>query len=410
MNFQANTQAMLLLTCELGHSQDVKPLSVAEWKRFAIWLNNQGKQPSDCLEHNVDWLYSWQDSRKSENPVTVERLQKLLNRGNELALAVERWQRVGIWVITRAQFETSYPQRLRKLLTQDAPPVLFGCGNPDLLNKSMPRVAVVGSRKSSSEDNQYAYQLGLSAAKEQMMIVSGGAKGIDEAAMLGAIENGGEVIGVIADNLFRLATDIKWRSGLMEGRITLISPFNPENGFSKYNAMARNDYIYCLSDAAIVVHSGKKGGTFSGAEKNLKKQWVPLWVKPSEDQNSANAEIVRMGGKWLDNMINLEKIVSGEVVSSHSAQVDLFSQESDPIIEITTTQPAHHSDDKNPKRKLNAIMYQLFLEKMEEYSQPVGINQLKQDTGLQQVQIKQWLEQGLLTGDIQKTKHQYQLA
>ncbi len=43
--------------------------------------------------------------------------------------------------------------------------------------------------------------------------------------------------------------------------------------------MQRNKYIYSLADAAMVVHSGDSGGTWTGAKENLKKQWVPLWVK-----------------------------------------------------------------------------------------------------------------------------------
>ena len=72
----------------------------------------------------------------------------------------------------------------------------------------------------------------------------------------------------------------------------LITPFSPEAGFNAGNAMQRNKYIYCLSDASVVVHSGnpetskngKGGGTWTGAMENL--TWVPLWVKPSSDTKS----------------------------------------------------------------------------------------------------------------------------
>jgi hypothetical protein len=65
----------------------------------------------------------------------------------------------------------------------------------------------------------------------------------------------------------------------MMKNLVLVSPFNPEAGFDVGNAMARNKYIYCLSDAAIVVATSKgSGGTWSGATENLKRNWAPLWV------------------------------------------------------------------------------------------------------------------------------------
>lgn len=42
----------------------------------------------------------------------------------------------------------------------------------------------------------------------------------------------------------------------MAMNLVLMSPFNPEAGFDVGNAMARNKYVYCLADAAVVVHSG----------------------------------------------------------------------------------------------------------------------------------------------------------
>src|SRR5438445_13520981 len=96
-------------------------------------------------------------------------------------------------------------------------------------------------------------------------IVSGGASGVDESAMLGALQANGLAVGVLADRLLRAATSIKYRDMLMADRLVLVSPFNPEAGFDVGNAMARNRYIYCLAVAEVVstVLAGK-GGTWSG--------------------------------------------------------------------------------------------------------------------------------------------------
>ena len=133
----------------------------------------------------------------------------------------------------------------------------------------------------------------------ELALYPGGARGVDEASMLGALDAEGTVAGVLSDNLLLTSTRSKYRPHLMSGNLVLISAVYPEAGFNAGNAMQRNKYIYCLSDVAVVVHSGTKGGTWSGAQENLRKRWVPLWVKPSEDKAAGNAALVALGGRLV---------------------------------------------------------------------------------------------------------------
>ncbi|MGS3045154.1 DNA-processing protein DprA, partial [Escherichia coli] len=80
--------------------------------------------------------------------ISQERLLGLLARGHSLALAVDRWQRAGLWILTRG--DADYPVRLKKRLRTDAPPVLFGCGNKALLQAA--GMAIVGSRDAPNDD------------------------------------------------------------------------------------------------------------------------------------------------------------------------------------------------------------------------------------------------------------------
>ena len=58
--------------------------------------------------------------------------------------------------------------------------------------------------------------------------------------------------------------------------------------------------VYALrADAAVIVHSGTAGGTWSGALENLKNGWLPLWVKPTDDRISGNVQLVGKGARWL---------------------------------------------------------------------------------------------------------------
>ncbi|OGZ16004.1 MAG: hypothetical protein A3H76_00545 [Candidatus Lloydbacteria bacterium RIFCSPLOWO2_02_FULL_54_12] len=161
-------------------------------------------------------------------------------------------------------------------------------------------VAVIGSRNATTSDMEYAAFLGDEICGQGYSVISGGAKGIDEAAMLGALKCGGSAVGVLSNGLMHLVTSLKYREYLMSGSLLLISPYSPEASFNVGNAMGRNKYVYCMSDAAVVVASDKdKGGTWSGAVENLKKDWVPLWAKRNPDENSGVSELVKRGARWL---------------------------------------------------------------------------------------------------------------
>ncbi|MDA3822230.1 MAG: DNA-processing protein DprA [Bacteroidales bacterium] len=292
MKLSLNAQATILLTSYFSRPNkgDAKPLTNTEWGKLASWLIEKKSTPAAFIEKDAKTLLDgWEDAK-----ITSERIVELLSRGHSFALAMEKWERAGLWVLTRS--DTAYPKRLKSRLKMQAPPVLFGCGNQDLLNSG--GLAVVGSRKAMPDDLSFTQYIGRNAAQNGVMIISGAAKGIDETSMLASVESGGFAIGVMADSLLRASSSAKWRKGLMEQRAVLISSFYPEAGFNVGNAMARNKYIYCLSDSALVVHSGKTGGTVSGAKENLKKQWVPLWVKPTDDTEAANAELVELGGRY----------------------------------------------------------------------------------------------------------------
>lgn len=407
MNLSPMAQATLLLTSDFSQvgSDDAKPLSNAEWGRFALWLKEKSATPADLLSANASsLLQGWQDSH-----IRIERVITLLNRGHSLALAIEKWQRAGLWLVTRS--DSDYPWRLKQRLKTDSPPVLFGCGNKALLNSG--GLAVVGSRNASDADLEFASLAGAKAAAEDVTIISGGARGVDEAAMLGALQANGTVTGVLADNLLKAATSVKWRRGLMNGNLVLVSPFYPEAGFSASNAMARNKYIYCLAESALVVHAGAKGGTVSGAEENLRKSWVPLWVKPSQDSHSANPDLVAKGGRWCSADIRQLSISAlNQAENVHPEQSDLFAPETQSLRYSAEVAPLAHSGTMreeappyaSPETPISTIdFYHLFLAELPRFAtNPITLDECIAATGLNKHQLNDWLTRATDDGLVQK--------
>ena len=289
----SNTQAILLLTAPLiaGRGKPaVKPLAAGEYRRLARRLREQQRQPADLLDPGAREIVSG-----CRVELDSERLAQLLGRGFLLAQAVERWRTRAIWVLSRA--DADYPRRLKQRLGEDAPPVLYGCGDAAIPGTG--GLAVVGSRNVHEALIQYTEDVGRLAASAGRSLVSGGARGVDRAAMRGALDAGGRVAGILADGLEKAAMLREHREALMERRLVLISPYDPAARFQVGHAMQRNKLIYALSDAALVVNSDYgEGGTWAGAVEQLGKlKLVPIHVRANGEVGKGLQGLLERGAK-----------------------------------------------------------------------------------------------------------------
>ena len=404
MQLDSQAQAVLLLTVSFGKSgtAEAKPLSTREWARFAIWLRDHDLKPSSLLEGTLeDFLSDWTDPA-----ITPTRLESLLGRGALLGFLFEKWQRAGLWIIARS--DPDYPDRLKRRLKFEAPPILFGCGNKKLLEKG--GIAVVGSRNAAEKDIAYTNSLGAEAAAQGYSIVSGGARGVDQSAMLGALEHEGTAVGVLADSLLRSATSAKYRQYLMTGDLALVSPFNPEAGFNVGNAMARNRSIYCLADIAVVISSApNKGGTWNGAIEDLKAQWVPLWVRQSTEEKSGNAELIERGGRRLpDDLSSLSNLfddswVNGTTVPSPSA----LPSSALPQAAIGTEPPIMEESPaaaKQPTIPKELGLYEVFFHRFGELTSGKVLSsaEISEQLKIEKTQTDAWLKRGVSEKRIEK--------
>jgi len=270
-----NTKAILLLTAPLLISRKTNappPLTLGEYKRLTSWLLELKREPADLLGDSSNEVI-----QACCDVIDASRLRELLDRGFQLGTAIEQWRARSIWVVSRA--DSYYPRCLKTRLRENAPPVLYGVGNIDLLCTG--GLAVVGSRHVDSGLIDYTMGVGRLCAQAGKTVITGVAKGIDKAAMHGALEAGGTVVGVLANNLERAALHRDHRNPLLEERLVLVSPYDPGTRFNVGNAMQRNKLIYAFAEAALVVNADfNKGGTWSGAVEQLDKlKFVPLYVR-----------------------------------------------------------------------------------------------------------------------------------
>lgn len=302
-----NTQAILLLTAPLITGQNGAAngelLTQGEYRRFARQLRDLGHAPADLLGNKSAELL-----QELETVVPADRVRRLLDRGFLISQAIERWQSRAMWVVSRADPE--YPKKIKNRLKEDSPAVLYGCGQPALLESG--GLAVVGSRHVDQMLIEYTEAVGQQCALAKKSIISGGAQGIDRAAMRGALEAGGRVTGVLADSLERAALHRDNRNWLLEEQLVLVSPYDPSAGFNVGHAMQRNKVIYALADAALVVSAEyEKGGTWAGATEQLQKlRFVAVYVRSSGEIGSGLEALKKMGARPWPNPSN-----SGEFLS-----------------------------------------------------------------------------------------------
>jgi len=290
-----DTKAIILICGVFGKDRSEKPLSLAEYSSLVRWLIGAEMRPGDLLQkENIS-------GASMGSGLDKHRLESLLDRGVQLGFAVEEWQRNGIWIISRS--DTDYPVRYKKHLKDKAPPLLFGVGDRSLLNGG--GLGIVGSRNVDQEGEDFTRQVAELCAYNRMPVVSGGARGVDQISMTVALEAGGVTIGVLAENLLKKSVERSARHAIADGRLLLLSPYHPNARFSVGTAMGRNKLIYAMADYGLVVSAEyKKGGTWAGAEEELKREnSLPVFVRVGKNTPLGNNKLPNLGAiPWPESI------------------------------------------------------------------------------------------------------------
>ena len=173
--------------------------------------------------------------------------------------------------------DPAYPGRLRN--TPDAPILLYYKGVlPDW--DSVPFIGVVGTRKASGYGLQVARQMGEQIADCGGYVVSGGASGIDTAAMQGALDAGYPVIGVLG-----CGVDVvyPWSNRKLFAAVEkcgcLISEYPPGAKGLPWHFPARNRIISGVSNGTLIVEAPEKSGALITARWAL-EQGRDVFVVP----------------------------------------------------------------------------------------------------------------------------------
>ena len=199
----------------------------------------------------------------------------------------------------RARLVTSacadYPTGLRDL--SDAPERLRVVGDlPDLQRA----LAIVGTRRADDEALDFAYSLAREATLNGVVVVSGGAIGVDRAAHEGAIDGGGRTVVVLPTgldapypavnyDLFKRAIEAGCLFTEVEDRA------EPQPG----RFLKRNRLIAALGRSTVVVQAPARSGALSTARfaKGLGRSVFSVPASPWDPRGSGNLRLLRGGAR-----------------------------------------------------------------------------------------------------------------
>jgi predicted Rossmann fold nucleotide-binding protein DprA/Smf involved in DNA uptake len=411
-----DAKAILLLCGRFGKNDAVKPLNLREYNRLADWMQNRHIRPSDLIGESGRYLF-----KEAPSAIDNTRIHKLLARGAAMALAIEKWTNSGIWVVCRS--DAAYPQRLKQHLKRQSPPILYGIGDIALLSHG--GLAVVGSRNVNAGGQSFTQRIAEESTRCGIQIVSGGARGVDQTAMISALNAGGNVVGILADSLLKAAVAKNFRNGIREKRLVLISAYNPEARFNVGNAMGRNKYIYALADCGLVIDADvDKGGTWAGATEELRRNsGRPVFVRVDDDATKGNQALLRLGAlpfpkqPWGKDLFSQLKKKDREENQKTAKQTSLFNDElpfvypeeasiKEPV-ESYTIEKDSRSEGKQDASQIQttipANIYEavlpLILSKMDDWRSP---KDMVKELGVRKVQLDEWLKRAIKEEKVEK--------
>ena len=180
---------------------------------------------------------------------------------------IARCNELGISIVSLD--DPNYPEKLKDIY--DPPAVLYMKGRLPDFERSL-SIGIVGTRNATAYGKRTSHVLAGSLAKVGVIIISGGAVGIDSLSHTAALEVGGVTLCVLGCgiNYPYLMNNVRMRNTIAE-RGALISEYPPDYPPGKYTFPERNRIISGLSDGVLVIEAGAKSGSLITARNALEQ-------------------------------------------------------------------------------------------------------------------------------------------
>ncbi len=273
-----------------------------------------------------------------------------------------------------------YPPQLRTL--SDPPLALFAIGDPATL--WLPQLAVVGSRNATRGglDNTRAFAALI--ARQQVVITSGLALGVDGEAHRAALQANGQTVAVAATGLDRVypAKHRELAAKIMENG-AIVSEFPPGTEPRPGHFPSRNRIISGLSLGTLVVEAGLASGSLITARQAI-EQGRDVFAIPGSIHNPLARgchRLIKQGAKLVESAEDLFEELAPQV-RTHIAQrqLELSGGQDRPIkkgqaVEASAEQPNLTIGEEQPDDDYQQLLHAIGFD-------PTTIDQLVERTRL----------------------------
>lgn len=204
--------------------------------------------------------------------------------------------------------DVEFPGALKIL--PDAPKKLYLIGNPHALKEG---IAIVGARRATPYGLSCTKHFASIAAKEGIVVISGGAYGCDSASHRAALKNNGQTVVFLGGGCneiyppknFNLYQEIVDKNG------AIVSEEDWDKPAMRHTFLNRNRLIAGLAKATLICEAGLPSGTFSTADYALKYNKELMVVPgPITNENSAGCNKLIYDGAIpiINNAVFYEEI------------------------------------------------------------------------------------------------------
>lgn len=219
---------------------------------------------------------------------------------------LERAHRVGVRFV--AAGEDGYPPRLATIA--DAPPLLAVRGSVDALMGAM--IAIVGSRNASAAGMKFAQTLAHDLTAAGFIVISGLARGIDQAAHRASLQSG--TVAVLAGGHTRIypPEHEDLLLSIVDGSGAAISEMPLDHGPRAADFPRRNRLISGASVAVVIVEAAHRSGSLITA-RMAAEQGREVFAVPGSplDPRSAGAnDLIKQGAALVTSAEDIISVVN----------------------------------------------------------------------------------------------------
>jgi len=181
------------------------------------------------------------------------------------------------------------------LMDLSSPPIgLVIKGNRELLGCLDKSISIVGSRRPTEYGLAVSNKLAADSAAAKVVVISGGAYGIDTAAHNGAVGAGGGSVAVLAGGFNHLyPTENKKLFSQITNKGLLISEVMPSVKSQPSRFLIRNRLIAALSKATVVVEAEFVSGSIRTA-RDAAEIFRPVFAIPGQISSPLSAGCHRL--------------------------------------------------------------------------------------------------------------------